>query len=263
VWVWMFRLRRRVLTFQLRQRDRKDGNYCQWRDRVEIRFAEVEISGIDEDVRTDTFWSEGTDSVVRFEFRGDNLSIMFFHSPPSATRISSNLTLNSFRPNRFSSCILSVATSMSSSSLARRSRRKCFILSACFNRNSVTLVGNGRVRIRIVTSPFGEVIVAVPLLPDESFNATISTINKNLQARLPGALTIVSRNGTIGLLAEISIFANRSRKSFKQRYLSASHVSWRYFQMQFPSRKNDMFSTILHQNLNTTIRLIQQSQPLH
>lgn len=148
-----------------------------------------------------------------------NLSIILFHSPPSAIRISSNFALNSATDKRFSSCTLSVVRSTSSSTLACRSRRKCFILSACFNRNSVTLLGNGRVRMRTVTSPFGEVIVAVPLLTDESFNATISTHQQhNLRVSVPGALTIVSRNGTIGLLAEISTFANLSRKSFKQRY---------------------------------------------
>lgn len=33
--------------------------------------------------------------------------------------------------------------------------------------------------------------------------------------------------------------------------------------MQLPRRKNDMFTTILQQHLNTTIRLIQQPQTLH
>ena len=38
----------------------------------------------------------------------------------------------------------------------------------------------------------------------------------------PAALTAVSRNGTIGFDAWISTLANRSRKSFKQRYAGNS-----------------------------------------
>ena len=58
------------------------------------------------------------------------------------------------------------------------------MLSACFSRNSVTLAGNGRVRMRIVTSPLGEVIVAVPLLTDESFKVTMSNPISNIAAEL-------------------------------------------------------------------------------
>lgn len=41
----------------------------------------------------------------------------------------------------------------------------------------MTGFGNGRVRMRMVTSPLEEVIVAVPLRMDESFNTAISVIN--------------------------------------------------------------------------------------
>ena len=107
-----------------------------------------------------------------------NLSTIAFHSPPSEVHSSSNRILKSYLDNCFSTMTRSVVRSTSSSARARRSRRNCFILSACFRRNSVTILGNGHVRILIVTSPLGEVIVAVPLLTEESFNAAISTINR-------------------------------------------------------------------------------------
>src|ERR1700685_915095 len=48
----------------------------------------------------------------------------------------------------------------------------------------------------------------------------------HLRVQIPGALTMVSRNGTIGLLAEISTFANLSLKSFTQRYHESTHPMW-------------------------------------
>ena len=84
---------------------------------------------------------------------------------------------------------------------------------------------------------------------------------------VPVALTAVSRNGTIGFDAWISILANRSRKSFKQRYPRNGQyflkkrkdiLDYTHFQMKFTSSQNDVFSSLLLEGFDTWVGLTKE-----
>ena len=76
--------------------------------------------------------------------------------------------------------------------------------------------------------------------------------------------TAVSLNGTIGFDACISIFANRSRRSLRQRYQGAlsriliPYLRSTHFSMQLACSQDDMLSGLLLERLHARICLAEQ-----